>query len=93
MINNILNFIYLFNPFPEIVMCNVVDALVQSIRKSERELVIIYNTPKCHNLFVNQGCFKKMGTYTGAWGGEIAIYSNRDFNDSRLTANRHLNRL
>ena len=37
------NIVYLFNPFPASVMERVINALIASIDKSEREVVIIYS--------------------------------------------------
>ena len=82
------NFIYFYNPFPDIVMKQVINALIQSILKSERELIIIYNNPTCHLEIVRQGIFIKIGSYPDQWGNGISIYSNKGFKSSRLPANK-----
>lgn len=78
------NIIYLYNPFPGCVMISVIDALINSICKLQREMIIIYNNPTCHDVVVNQNVFFKIATYPDQWGNGIAIYSNRETKNSRL---------
>jgi len=83
------NFIYLFNPFPSVVMSEVIHRLIQSIRRSDREVVIIYLAPVCNEVIVSNGLFTKTGIYhrKGSW---ITIYSNRSFNESKLSTNKKM---
>jgi SAM-dependent methyltransferase len=84
------NIIYFYNPFPSCVMVAVVDELIHSIKRLDRELVIIYNNPTCHDLIVSQGIFLKMGFYPDEWGHLISIYSNRSYSNSRLSQNKDM---
>ena len=81
------NLVYLYNPFPSHVMQPVVDALMHSIQRSERELVIIYNNAVCHETIVAHGVFSRKGIYPDKWGNWISIYTNRSDQESRLSAN------
>jgi SAM-dependent methyltransferase len=86
------NIVYLYNPFPSNVMLNVIDSLIQSIKRFDRELIIIYNNATCNNVVVNSGIFAKMGVYPDTWGNLISIYSNRSYNNSRLFYNKGMQR-
>jgi protein-L-isoaspartate O-methyltransferase len=85
------NFIYFFNPFPSVVMAKVIDALILSIQKSERELIIIYTNPTCHDVIVKQGILQKIGTYPDKWKLGLFIYSNRNYSNSRLSSTKFMN--
>ncbi len=78
------NMVYLYNPFPASVMAHVVDALIESVSRSERELVVIYNNAKCHDLVVGRGVFVRKRVYPSEWGTGINLYSNRDGEGSRV---------
>lgn len=82
------NIIYFYNPFPSAVMIEVLNSIVESIKKNDRELVIIYNNPTCDEIVVKNGVFMKMGYYSNMWGNRIYIYSNRPEGSSRLLNNR-----
>ena len=86
------NFIYLYDPFPTSVMEPVVEALLSSLQRSPRELVVIYNNPVCHESLVENGKFTKAGIYPDNWGNTIAIYSNYTGENSRLTSNQKMMR-
>lgn len=84
------NMIYLYNPFPGCVMMSVIDALICSVNRLERELIIIYNNPTCHDNVVSRNVFSRVATYPDQWGNGIAVYSNRDAENSRLCKkNKH----
>lgn len=85
------NFVYLYNPFPSFVMSEVLECLVQSIHKSERELVIIYMNPICDNVIVNTGVFARAGIYfrRGSW---ITTYTNRTGDQSVLSGNKRMHK-
>ncbi len=78
------NMVYFYNPFPSIVMSGVIDALIQSIHRSERELVIVYNNATCHDVVVSKGIFSKIAVYPDEWDNMICIYSNRNNKSSRF---------
>lgn len=83
------NFIYFYNPFPCDIMCNVIDNLTKSISNREREVVIIYNNPKCNDV-VCQGIFNNLGAYPDKWGNGINVYSNYKLCDSRISVNKDI---
>jgi SAM-dependent methyltransferase len=85
------NIVYFYNPFPPVVMLKVIETLIQSVHRSERELVIIYNNPTCHDVIVDKGIFSKVGDYPDEWGNRIFIYSNRRDSNSRFHSNRSIN--
>jgi SAM-dependent methyltransferase len=87
------NMLYLYNPFPASVMARVVDAIVDSAGRKDREIVILYNNPTCHDVLVHGSPFREMGVYPDQWGHGIHIYSNRFAGNSRLSANRRLRRV
>lgn len=80
--------IYIYNPFPASVMSRVVDALVESVRRSKRELIIIYNNAICDDLVVGSGVFRRVAVFPSEWCTGIAVYSNRDDGESRLACRR-----
>lgn len=77
------NFLYFYNPFPKQVMQLTMRQLAQQLAP-ERESVIIYNAPGCHDVVVENG-FTPMRDYPDQWGNGIRIYSNRPAT-SRLLA-------
>lgn len=87
------NIIYFYHPFHDNVMSFVIDALIQSVQKSDRELVIIYNNAECHNTVIAEGVFTKKGVYPDKLGHMISIYSNRDGKHSRLVANKSMQKV
>lgn len=84
------NLVYFFNPFPSIVMRPVIAAIENSIKELDREVVIIYLNPMCHDDVEASGLFKKVGWYPDHWGLTFAIYSNRSKDESRLRNNHKM---
>lgn len=82
------NIVYFYNPFPENIMKHVINNIMQSILRSERELIIIYNNPECNDVITCRGAFCMIGDYPDEWGNGIFIYSNIDDNRSRLRLSR-----
>jgi hypothetical protein len=78
------NMIYAYNPFPCSIMSQVVDNLIQSIRRCDREVVIVYDNPTCDDVIVNQARFSKIWDYPDEWGNRIYIYSNFSIQRSRM---------
>lgn len=70
------NIVYLYNPFPDSIMVKVVAAFIDSVHRAERELLIIYNNPICHDLIADQGVFSVCRVHSDEWGNDIRIYSN-----------------
>ncbi|MCZ2444293.1 MAG: class I SAM-dependent methyltransferase [Flavobacteriales bacterium] len=86
------NIIYLYNPFPCAIMSEVVHLLEASAKRLDRELIIIYNNAICHEAVIKNGVFQKHGIYPDIRGNLLSIYSNRDFNQSRLFHCKELQR-
>ena len=76
--------LYLYNPFPEEIMRHVVANIHSSIAGREQEMLVIYNNPICHQLFVSDGVFCKHREYPDQWGNGIFVYSNKILQQSRL---------
>lgn len=72
------NCVYFYNPFPDEIMRRVVDRLIKNIENNDRELFIIYNNPRCHDVIISQGVFERRAIYPDQWGHGIAVYSNRE---------------
>lgn len=83
------NYIYFYNPFPPIVMSEVIENLKESLLRTDREIVIIYMSPTCNNVITESGVFARAGIYYkhGAW---ITVYSNRSLDKSVLSANKKM---
>jgi SAM-dependent methyltransferase len=54
------NYIYFFDPFPAVVMQDVLKNIEQSIINVPREVTIIYLNPFCHDLIETKSAFKKV---------------------------------
>ena len=80
------NYVYFFNPFPDVVMAEVVENLMESVHRSDRELIIIYMSPTCTDVIEESALFKLKGIYkrAGAW---VTVYSNRSIEKSKLFSN------
>ena len=75
--------LYMYHPFPEAIMRQVVANIHSSVAGRAEEMLIIYNNPVCHELIVNEG-FSKHREYPDEWGNGIFVYSNKNLRDSRL---------
>ena len=85
------NYVYFFNPFPAVVMQEVIANLIESVRRVDRELILIYMSPTCTDVIEQKDVFKLYGIYqnSGAW---LTVYSNRNFENSKLAANKLMHR-
>ena len=68
------DFLYLYNPFPESIMEKVLIQIQSQVNK-EKEILVIYNNPVCHNKFLYHG-FYKIREYPDMWGNGIYLYTN-----------------
>ncbi len=50
--------IYMFNPFPEVVMASVMKNIRASLKRLPRPLTMIYFFPTCHDTVIGSGLFK-----------------------------------
>lgn len=78
------DFIYFYNPFPAVVMQDVMQALIRSIERHPRELILIYNNPTCETAVLQSGRYQVMATYPAKWDNRIVLYSNKTPAQSRL---------
>jgi SAM-dependent methyltransferase len=85
---NAYSMLYLYHPFPEEIMREVVANIQSSIAGREQEMLVIYNNPVCHELLVNDGVFRKHREYPDEWGNGIVVYSNKKLRQSRLHRSR-----
>jgi SAM-dependent methyltransferase len=49
------NFLYMFNPFPAVVMDSVLQNLRPSLQRVPRKVTLIYNNPVCHDTVIAHG--------------------------------------
>jgi len=54
------NYFYFFNPFPCIVMKDVLHNIEESLKSHHRQIIIIYLNPLCHDLIVSGKVFFKL---------------------------------
>lgn len=66
---------YLYNPFPPVVLAQVLPPLLAQTPAGE-ERVVIYNNPTGHELMLRHG-FHMLRRYPDFWGHGIQVYSNR----------------
>jgi SAM-dependent methyltransferase len=70
---NNYNYFYMYNPFPEIIMQEVISRIVKQI--STKKITIIYNNPVCHKTLISGG-FRLQKVYPDQWGNGINVYTN-----------------
>jgi tRNA1(Val) A37 N6-methylase TrmN6 len=69
------NYIYFFDPFPVVVMQDVLKNIEQSIINVPRKVTIIYLNPFCHDLIETKSAFKKVSELPH-FEHKCFIYSN-----------------
>jgi SAM-dependent methyltransferase len=52
--------IYMYNPFPHVVMSQVLNNIAASLMRKNRPLMIIYKNPICHGIIMQSGLFEKV---------------------------------
>lgn len=65
--------IYFFNPFGEKIMRDVIEAILNQMKK-EKEYTIIYYNPVCSECVLRTGIFKLIKEFSIARGKKIHIY-------------------
>jgi hypothetical protein len=65
------NYFYFFNPFPVIVMKEVINNIKKSLIRIPRNITIIYFNPTCHEEIINDGIFEFVKKQ---WN--VSIYNN-----------------
>jgi SAM-dependent methyltransferase len=81
---NAYSMLFLYHPFPNEVMRQVVTNIQSTISGREQEMLIIYNNPVCHDFIVMDGVFCKQREYPNGYGEKIFVYSNKTPQHSRL---------
>jgi len=49
------SFVYMFNPFPAVVMSRVLDNIARSLSRQPRVMRLLYRNPACHELLLGAG--------------------------------------
>jgi hypothetical protein len=65
-------YFYFYNPFPHVVMVDVISKLVEQV--GSQQVFIIYNNPVCHEVISKSG-FHKISEHPDRWGNGIYVYS------------------
>jgi SAM-dependent methyltransferase len=55
---NEYNHIYMYNPFPHVVMMSVISNINNSLQTHPRQITIIYKNPVCHDVIISDSNFK-----------------------------------
>ncbi|WP_051360683.1 class I SAM-dependent methyltransferase [Desulfuromonas sp. TF] len=80
------NYFYFFDPFPCVVMKDVIRNIERSVAAEPRPATIIYLNPHCHELLDSSEVFRKTGELAH-FQHECFVYSNRgDARDEALEA-------
>lgn len=67
--------VYMFNPFPAVVMEEVMNNLRLSLESRSRKLVVIYKNPICHEVVVRAG-FAQRREFAFRYTHPFVIYGN-----------------
>lgn len=71
------NYFYFYNPFPDIVMNEVIGKLKNIAL--EKEITLIYNNPVCHQVVIKGDVFKEIANFTDKWGNGIKVYKSSSY--------------
>jgi len=58
------NYVYLYHPFPAVVMADVMRNIVDSLKRTPRKMTLIYRNPVFHSLVLEWGC-RKIADFPG----------------------------
>lgn len=75
---------FLYDPFGAKVLAQVLDNLLQSVRAHPREIFVIYNSPRHHDVMGNCDLFSDHRHFE-VGGSEYCIYGNAPIPDRELT--------
>lgn len=67
-------FFYFYNPFPCMVMQDVMTNILASLKRFPREASIIYRNPKCHEQIIEGGLFMKTKDFPTEEDFPISVY-------------------
>ncbi len=60
---NQYNYIYMYNPFPGVIMKSVISNIKQSLQTHPRQITIIYKNPVCHDIIISDSNFKVVNKF------------------------------
>ena len=66
---------YLYNPFDEYVLWQVLENIMVSLQRRNREILIIYRNAVDASIIEGEGYFTKMMDYA-SWGWDFMVFSN-----------------
>ena len=69
------NYVYLFNPFPCMVLRVVMENIILSLSARKRRITIIYLNPECHETIIENGVFQKVKEFEHT-SHKFYIYAN-----------------
>jgi SAM-dependent methyltransferase len=69
-------YIFMFNPFPEVVLEHVLKNLEHSLRRTPRRVRLLYSNPLHETMVLASGTFKKTFVYQPYPGYMISVYEN-----------------
>jgi hypothetical protein len=71
------NYFYLYNPFQEDIMREVISKIENSLIEKPRHVTLIYKNPVCHKVVIENSVFKKSNEFkTEIKDIPFYIYSN-----------------
>ena len=71
------NVFFLFHPFDDVILKEILGNIVTSLESQQRRVLIIYNNPKHGHVIEQQEGFAKLGEYV-LCGSRFTLYSNSD---------------
>jgi SAM-dependent methyltransferase len=72
-------YIFMFNPFPEVVLQQVLSNLEESLRRKPRQVRLVYSNPLHERTILASGTFTKTFTYQPYMNYLICVYENKNF--------------
>lgn len=72
------NYVYMFNPFPEKIVNDVICHLGASLMRRPRKVTLIYKYPGCPDEFVDSSIFSKETQLQFAGSHPFSIYSSKN---------------
>ena len=67
------NVLFMFNPFDSLILGKVVENIGHSLQEHPRDICLIYNTPRHHDLLKNSGLFRADSFYE-IGGNQFCVY-------------------
>lgn len=70
--------VIIYNPFPCQVVENVKANVSKSLNRVPRNMYILYNYPKCHEIIMQTALFKQVDAFDNQKSHKIYIYIHED---------------